>query len=206
MNASIKIFILTVLTVAAGAFPAVSGAQQVASASSFVPQRSINPPPGFTLSCSRYAWLCANRQIASGGIKGDEKLAIARKVNSEVNASIQPLTDAENYGVEEYWTLPANGRGDCEDYVLEKYRRLIDAGVDSRDLRIAVVLDRRGNNHVVLVLNHRDGDLVLDSLVQAIVPWNDTGYTFLAAQMGEDKARWEVVANSPRNNRMLAAN
>lgn len=200
-----SLFFLTVLALATGGFPALSQAQQVASVASSTAQL-INPPPGFAMSCSRYAWLCKDGHPVTEGIKGDALLAAARRVNAEVNAEVRPLTDPENYGVAEYWTLPTNGRGDCEDYALEKYHRLLDAGVDSRDLRIAVVLDRRGDNHVVLVLHHRDGDLVLDSLTQSILPWNETGYRFLAAQMGEDKSRWEVVANSSRSNRMLAAN
>jgi predicted transglutaminase-like cysteine proteinase len=205
MTALKRLFFLAALAMATGAFPAWSKAQQVTPGSGSESQE-ISPPPGFSLSCSRYAWLCKNRSMTPGGIKGDAKLAAARQVNAEVNGAIRPLTDPENYGVAEYWSLPSNGRGDCEDYALEKYRRLLDAGVDSRDLRIAVVLDSRGDNHVVLVLHHSDGDLVLDSLIQAILPWNETGYSFLAAQMGEDKSRWEVVANGSRNNRMLAAN
>lgn len=200
-----RLFFMAMLSTASGALPALAQSQQATSLAVATP-RYISPPPGFELSCSRYSWLCANRHMAAGGLKGAAKLAVARRINAAVNGAIRPLTDAENYGVAEYWTLPANGRGDCEDYTLEKYRRLLDAGVDSRDLRIAVVLDRRGDNHVVLVLHHPDGDLVLDSLVESILPWNETGYAFLAAQTGEDKARWEVVARSSRSNRMLAAN
>ena len=205
MTALIRLLFVVMLSAAVNSLPAPAQSQQALSMSGLAPQQ-INPPPGFSLSCNRYDWLCGDQHVAAGGIKGDEKLAAARRVNAEVNAAVQPLTDPENYGVAEYWTLPTNGRGDCEDYALEKFRRLLDAGVDSRDLRIAVVLDRRGDNHVVLVLHHRDGDLVLDSLTETILPWNETGYSFLAAQMGEDKSRWEIVAYSSRANRMLAAN
>ena len=40
-------------------------------------------------------------------------------VNNLVNTMITPRTDAELWGVEENWSYPVNGFGDCEDYVLE---------------------------------------------------------------------------------------
>ncbi len=46
-------------------------------------------------------------------------------VNADVNAKIVPETDQDNYHVAEYWTYPADGRGDCEDIALEKRRELI---------------------------------------------------------------------------------
>ena len=81
---------------------------------------------------------------------------------------------------------------------------LLDAGVDSRDLSIAVVLDRQGDNHAVLVLRHSSGDLVLDSLSSRIRPWNRTGYTFLAMQSGDDKTQWVVVMDRSRDSNVLA--
>src|SRR3954453_8331472 len=49
-------------------------------------------------------------------------------VNDRVNAAVEPVTDEDNYGTIEYWSYPANGKGDCEDYVLMKRKLLIDAG------------------------------------------------------------------------------
>ena len=89
-------------------------------------------------------------------------------------------------------------------FVLQKYKLLLDVGVESRNLSIAVVLDWRGDNHAVLVLRHRSGDLVLDSLSSRIKPWNLTGYTFLAMQSGANKTQWEVVMNQSRDSNVLA--
>ena len=167
-------------------------------------RRLVDAPPGFQDSCRRYQWFCNNRTAGARPINQADLLDLARKINRRVNRSVSPLSDPENYGVADYWTLPANGNGDCEDFVLQKYKLLLDAGVDSRDLSIAVVLDRKGNNHAVLVLRHSSGDLVLDSLSRRIRPWNRTGYTFLAMQSGDDKTRWEVVMNQPRDSNVLA--
>lgn len=131
-------------------------------------------------------------------------LLLAESVNDRINRSVKQITDIENFGVAEYWTLPVGGRGDCEDFVLAKYKLLLDAGVDSRDLAVAVVLDKNRRNHAVLVLRHEAGDLVLDSLTSSILPWNRTGYTFLAMQADEDKSAWQAVMGQSPTSLVLA--
>ncbi len=167
-------------------------------------RRLVDAPSSFNDSCRRYPWFCTNRTTGAKPVDQADLLDLARKINRRVNLVVSPLSDAENYGVADYWTLPNNGSGDCEDFVLQKYKLLLDAGVDSRDLSIAIVLDRQGDNHAVLVLRHSSGDLVLDNLSSRVRPWNETGYTFLAMQSGDDKTRWEVVMNQPRDSNVLA--
>ncbi len=183
-------------------------AAPAAAQSSAPPQpaarKLVNAPRGFNDSCRRYQWFCTNRATGARPIDQADLLDLARKINRRVNFLVSELSDAENYGVADYWTLPANGNGDCEDFVLQKYKLLLDAGVDSRDLSIAVVLDRHGDNHAVLVLRHGSGDLVLDSLTSGNRPWNQTGYTYLAMQSSDDKTRWQVVMNQPRDSNVLA--
>ena len=50
------------------------------------------------------------------------------RINRSVNRDVQPVSDMENYGVEEWWSLPLNGKGDCEDYALEKRHQLMAKG------------------------------------------------------------------------------
>ncbi|WP_445502878.1 transglutaminase-like cysteine peptidase [Microvirga sp. G4-2] len=57
-----------------------------------------------------------------------ERLAELQQVNRHVNATIVETTDLEQYGREDAWTLPASGRGDCEDFVLLKRKMLIERG------------------------------------------------------------------------------
>jgi predicted transglutaminase-like cysteine proteinase len=167
-------------------------------------RRLISPPPGFSETCKRYQWFCEKQTADAGPLGEVASLDLADKINRRVNFTISQLSDPENYGVADYWTLPTNGNGDCEDFVLQKYKLLLDAGVDGRNLSIAVVLDRMGDNHAVLILHHRSGDLVLDSLSSRIRPWNQTGYRFLAMQSSENKTEWEVVMNAPRDRNVLA--
>jgi predicted transglutaminase-like cysteine proteinase len=179
----------------------------------------VKAPRGFDKTCERYQWFCENQAADSNtdepntadfstagasSFAGVDTLDLAERINSRVNFTVTQLSDPENYGVADYWTLPTNGNGDCEDFVLQKYKLLLDAGIDSRSLSIAIVLDRAGDNHAVLILRHPSGDLVLDSLASRIRPWNQTGYTFLAMQSGENKTQWEVVMNQPRDRNVLA--
>jgi predicted transglutaminase-like cysteine proteinase len=187
----------------AGSLAAPAAAQSLDS-SQPVERRLVDAPPGFLDSCSHYQWFCTTRTSGARQIGQADLLELASKINRRVNFSVSQLSDPENYGVADYWTLPANGSGDCEDFVLQKYKLLLDAGVDSRDLSIAVVLDRQGDNHAVLVLRHGSGDLVLDSLSRRIRPWNRTGYTFLAMQSRDNKTQWEVVMNQPHDSNVLA--
>ena len=162
----------------------------------------VTPPPGFSESCTRYSWFCGPGP--EGYLDPAQLIDAAERINRQVNRRIAEMTDIENYGSVDHWTLPVNGRGDCEDFVLEKYRLLLAAGADSRDLSIAVALDRHGDNHAVLVLRHADGDLILDNIENGILPWNQTGYRFLAMQASDDKRLWEVVMHQPRDRTVLA--
>jgi predicted transglutaminase-like cysteine proteinase len=194
-----------VLVLCAAALPARAGSL---SGGNEAARTLVKPPPGFSESCGRYSWLCTNSNrpatVDASGNDDAGLIGVADAINRRVNHDITQMTDAENYGVEEYWTLPNNGRGDCEDLVLEKYKLLLDAGVDSHRLSMAIVLDRHRDNHLVLILRSGTGDLVLDSLESAILPWNQTEYTFLAMQALDDKSEWEVVVNRSRSYALLA--
>src|SRR2546430_1634636 len=66
------------------------------------------------------------------------------KVNRWVNETVKPMTDMEHWGVIEKWSLPTDGYGDCEDYVLLKRKMLIAAGCPREALLITVVRDTKG--------------------------------------------------------------
>lgn len=184
---------------------ASAGASNLTVAGQTEPPRDrklVAPPPGFSESCTRYSWLCEHG--ATGALDPAKLIDTAERINRQVNRAVSEMTDIENYGSADRWTLPVNGRGDCEDFVLEKYRLMLAAGADSRDLSVAVVLDRHGDNHAVLVLRHVNGDLILDNLEQGIRPWNQTRYRFLAMQASDDKRLWQVVMHQPRDRLVLA--
>jgi predicted transglutaminase-like cysteine proteinase len=120
------------------------------------------------------------------------------EANARVNRALRPRSDADNYGVEDYWATPLadhRGFGDCEDYVLEKVRALVAAGVPRSALDIALVTTRWGENHAVLVVTTADGDFVLDSLNPLVKRWDCIDYRFHARQVAGQAFVWARVAH-----------
>ena len=119
------------------------------------------------------------------------------KVNRWVNDNIKPLTDMEHWGVIEKWSLPTDGYGDCEDYVLQKRKMLIDAGWPREALLITVVRDKKGDGHAVLTVKTDKGDFILDNQAEAVLLWSETGYRFVKRQSQSDQNVW-VALGDPR--------
>ena len=44
---------------------------------------------------------------------------------------------------------------------------------------MTVVIDEKGEGHAVLTLITSRGDLILDNKTNAVLPWTQTGYTFV---------------------------
>jgi len=121
------------------------------------------------------------------------------KVNANANSSIVPVTDAQLYQTEEFWTYP-RGYGDCEDYVLEKRRTLVSLGWPESSLLITVVRQANGEGHAVLMVRTDRGDLVLDNQDGLIKLWNETPYRFLKRQSQSHAGHWvELVDTRPSN-------
>lgn len=167
-----------------------------ASAGELPVTRSISAPEGFSSACQRYGWLCSAK--AGAKFSDEQALKLLTEVNRKVNSAIRPVDDAVVYGRSNYWSLPKDGRGDCEDYAMAKTKALLDAGFPSNKMSVSVVLDRSGNNHAVLLVRLSDGEYVLDNMSGSIKPWNRTGYTYIARQKYGNKSAWEVVLAGPR--------
>lgn len=75
------------------------------------------------------------------------------RINREVNASIR-----YQHGVS--WTTH-DGRGNCTTFAMEKWRRLLAAGVDPARLHVAFVRLGDGESHAVLAVRKDDGRVVL---------------------------------------------
>ncbi|WP_246658755.1 transglutaminase-like cysteine peptidase [Mesorhizobium sp. J18] len=114
-------------------------------------------------------------------------------VNNAVNAMVAPLTDMEIWGIEEWWSYPVDGVGDCEDYVLEKRRMLIEKGVPAGNLLITVVRQPNGDGHAVLTVHTSLGDFVLDNLEPRILEWTDTEYEYLKRQSAGNSGMWVSI-------------
>lgn len=96
-------------------------------------------------------------------------------VNQFYNLRIDFRPDAEIWGVDDHWASPlqtlAQGRGDCEDFVIAKYATLLAAGVRPERLRLVYVRARLADvqqpvPHMVLAYYGAPGTepLILDNL------------------------------------------
>jgi len=118
------------------------------------------------------------------------------KVNDKVNRAIARRTDAENYGQIDHWATPlALGQkyGDCEDYVLEKRRALLEAGLPLSALSIAVVTTSWGESHAVLLVATDQGEYVLDNINPWVLPWQKANLRWHERQVAGSPFRWAMV-------------
>ncbi|NIJ47928.1 transglutaminase-like cysteine peptidase [Rhizomicrobium electricum] len=148
-------------------------------------------PAGFAGFCLRFASQCISTPGNATVVQlTDQSWQSLSRINRKVNSDIWPEEDEKHYGRNEYWTIPTDGLGDCDDYALTKRKDLIDAGFPMPALRLAVVYSPQSGRHAVLTVKTDKGDLVLDNLRDDILPWNATGFTWIERQAASDPMRW----------------
>jgi predicted transglutaminase-like cysteine proteinase len=138
---------------------------------------------------SRPAECAVNQTVVSAVSLNEENWQQLVAINAHYNQHIIPVTDADLYHTDEFWTYP-NGYGDCEDFALVKRRELINAGWPASTLMISVVKEANGNGHAVLLVRTDRGDFVLDNQDGAIRLWSETPYTFIKRQSQAHAGQW----------------
>lgn len=141
------------------------------------------PIPAWRVFCERHPIECAvdpreARQITLTPQIWD----LIVRVNRAVNAEITPMTDMEQWGVADSWDFPKTGYGDCEDYQLLKRKRLAEAGLPRRAMRMTVVIDEQGEGHAVLMIRTDRGDFILDNVTDEVVSWHETPYIYVSRE------------------------
>jgi predicted transglutaminase-like cysteine proteinase len=155
---------------------------------------STDAPMGHTQFCSENPADC--RPDAYGDVRmtlTSIRWAELERVNGEVNLTIKPVSDQVQYDKVEYWTYPDSGKGDCEDYVLLKVRKLKQLGWPESALLITVVRDENEEGHAVLTVRTDRGDLILDNKNPEIRNWRNTQYTYIKRQSVLDPRRWDSL-------------
>ena len=143
--------------------------------------------------CLRYPADCSSNRLE------DERIDLTaansdllERVNRDVNVAIVPeQKDSGKYLRDAWMIAPFNG--DCNDYAVTKRHQLLQSGLPARALRLAVVKTTSGSGHLVLLVATTKGDLVLDSLSEAIVPWQSTDYQWIKIQSASDARIWHDV-------------
>jgi predicted transglutaminase-like cysteine proteinase len=181
------------IAVAVGALPAWAGDGL------FITVRDgVRAPIGWVDFCTDHKSECFVTPTAARDIVLSPKAwRDLNLVNRSVNTRVKPMTDLEHYGVVEKWAFPDDGYGDCEDYVLEKRRVLMQAGWPREALLITVVRDKQGEGHAVLTVKTDKGEFILDNQNEEIVLWSATGYKFVKRQAQSDPNAW-VSLGDPR--------
>jgi predicted transglutaminase-like cysteine proteinase len=163
------------------------------------------PVPAWFDFCNRHPAECAVDTSEADHITLTPEIwATIVRINRAVNAEIRPVTDQDQWGVVDSWDFPDTGYGDCEDYQLLKRRRLVDAGLPRRALRMTVVLDELNEGHAVLKIRTDRGDLVLDNKRNAVLPWNKTGYVYIKRE-GHESMTWVSLGGAVASPTAVAA-
>ena len=175
-----------------------AGAQEVAIVAPETPARHarsmvdygpVEPPPAFKVFCSEMPGECVPH-LAPRFDQSARRLEELDEVNRRVNRTISPETDIEHYGIEDYWTIPKDGKGDCEDYALLKRHLLISMGWPTSALLMTVVRAENDEGHAVLTARTNSGDLILDNRADDIKLWYLTAYKFKMRQSPGDPKVW----------------
>ena len=121
-----------------------------------------------------------------------ETSELLKRVNHSVNMYINPRPKSYGPYLGEGWTI-APEMGDCNDYAVTKRHQLLENGLPSKALRLAVVKTASGVGHLVLVVVTTKGDIVLDDLTEVIRPWRSTDYHWLKIQSATDSKFWYEI-------------
>ena len=153
-------------------------------------------PFGWVDFCARYAGECPNNDLSVEDIDLTTKnYKLIERINRWVNASIEPVSDMEHWGVVDQWDLPNDGKGDCEDYALLKRKMLIEEGLPRQALLLTVVRDKHNEGHAILTIKTNRGEFVLDNLHNEVKPWTATGYRFVKRQSQPNPNVWVSIGD-----------
>jgi predicted transglutaminase-like cysteine proteinase len=173
-----------------------------------MPMRIFGPaqaPYGFVNFCERWPRECLPGPPEEQRFDATpDRRAQLDAVNRAINHEIKPVTDIELYGVADYWTVPTR-RGDCEDYVLLKRKRLMALGWPASALLITVVRDERGDGHAILTARTQQGDFILDNKTDEIKLWHEVPYQFVMRQSYLNPRVWLSLDPKERNQSMPLA-
>ena len=133
-----------------------------------------------------------------------QRMSELQQINLTVNRSVEDMSDREQWGKEDVWSLPVTGRGDCEDYALMKRKLLIERGWPSSVLLLTAAFTPQGEWHLVLVAVTDKGEYVLDSLTDALRTTAQTGYTYLSRQSPANPRAWVSVTTGEQTREPVA--
>jgi predicted transglutaminase-like cysteine proteinase len=182
------------LILSLGAAAPVAATEAHPAFASIAGQTSI--PVGHAEFCQRLPHECQPMERVDSISLTDALWRDLQEVNNHFNTTVTPASDRDIYGVDEFWTFPSRGYGDCEDFALGKRAALIERGWPASTLLVSVVMQANGEGHAVLMVRTDRGDLVLDNQEALIKIWTDTPYTFLKRQSQAHSGQWVDILDA----------
>jgi predicted transglutaminase-like cysteine proteinase len=155
-------------------------------------------PYGWVDFCGRRPEECNVQRLAAVDVRlTDQAWARLDRINREVNAAIEPISNLDHWGTMlDHWDYPVDGKGDCKIYALYKRKLLLDEGFPRQALLMTIVRDLDGEGHAILTVKTDHGEFVLDNLSDEIRPWSATGYRFVKRQSQEDPNLWVSLGDA----------
>mgnify|MGYP002846793331 FL=1 len=160
------------------ALPAAAEAPSVCTALTLPVARVESAPAPYADFCAREPGAC---DLDGAPVLPWSGSLAARlvSVNRSVNSEIRFVPDQERGGAEEVWSFPDDGEGDCEDFVLEKRRRLMEGGLPGAALTCTIAFhEEQLFAHALLLVETTAGTLALDNLDDAVLCWQAVPYFF----------------------------
>ena len=151
-------------------------------------------PFGWVEFCQRYKGECGGAGAQAMDVNLTEKaMREIMQVNILVNHSVEAVSDMDHWGVVDRWDIPADGKGDCEDYALMKRKILIDRGFPRQALLITVVRDEQNEGHAILTVKTNSGEYILDNLNDDVKAVSRVPYRLVKRQSQEDPNVWVAL-------------
>ncbi|HEX3496610.1 MAG TPA: transglutaminase-like cysteine peptidase [Methylocella sp.] len=195
LKPAIALALLALWPVELGAAAADSRASATASYAPIGGPASV--PYGWADFCSRQFQECTQPALPAVDIRfTSETWKVLNRINRQVNASIQPVSNLAHWGtIVDHWDYPTDGKGDCKVYALEKRKLLIAESFPRQALLMTIVKDLNGHGHAILTVKTNRGDFVLDNMNDEVKLWDRTGYCFVKRQSQEDPNVWVFIGD-----------
>ena len=118
-------------------------------------------------------------------IFNDDLLSVLLDVNRMVNKSVSFMLDSDQYGREEYWSLPTSVGGDCEDNALIKRQILVEEfGLPRSSIRMVTAFHKSMfYAHALLAVVTDQGVFILDQDENKVVKSREANYIFEAVEL-----------------------
>lgn len=156
-------------------------------------------PDAFMAFCKKHPQDCKGTETVRYVVLDATRMRDLNTVNMDVNDTYFFNTDLQGRDSWDYASA-GDGYADCEDYALEKRKRLMELGWPSSALLLTMA-ERRNETlaawryHVVLTVRTAQGDYVLDNDIRPAVSWDKAArlYRFMTMQSPSDPKLWVAV-------------